>query len=85
MHNFFKLINGDSLIVLSTTLEISTANLFGGPYSKLRLAIASNSAFVIRIPSSGELLKGGAICALTPATTVVPPNETSAEPSALLI
>ena len=69
-------------MVRSTTLDISTANLFGGPYSKCLLAIASNSVLVMIIPLSGALLKGVPICALTPARTVVPPTDTIAEPSA---
>ena len=85
MDKSFKSTTGDSLIALSTTLDISTANLFGGPYSKLRLAIASNSVLVMIIPSSGELAKGVVILAFTPATAVVAPIETIADPSALVI
>ena len=72
-------------MVLSTTLEISTANLFGGPYSKLRLAIARSSVFVMIIPSSGELLNGVVVLALTPQTAVVVPIDTIADPSALVM
>ena len=43
----------DSLIPLSTTLEISMAASLGGPASKDGDARGTSSAFTVRTPSSG--------------------------------
>ena len=76
MHSFLRSIAFDSLIPLSTTRASSIEFSSGGPDSKVGEANGTNSAFTVRIPSSGVSSKGVPVSTFTPARTLVFPRYT---------